>query len=167
MSPQTGTPRTGPGTLIAALAAGAHIGVNFGDAFLQAVATVPAVWTVIAVSVAVVGARPQVSLAAWLGVLLSFGLTLLGPTFKLPDTTLAISPFWHIPNATSPEPDWWGLLWITQVIALFLLVGFARFRRRRPRALTIFFRPQTFLHGARHHAGRAARVSLRLPVHGR
>lgn len=118
------------GLVIASLASTANIGVNFGDALLQAVATVPAVWTVVAVSVAVIGARPQVSVAAWLGVLASFVLTLLGPTFKLWDWILAISPFWHIPNVTQSGADWWGLLWISMATLFFLVVGFAGFRRR-------------------------------------
>ncbi len=118
------------GTLVAALASSADIGVTFGNALLQSVATIPAAWTVIAVSVAVVGARPVVTLAAWLGVLASFGLTLLGPTFKLPDWALGISPYWHIPNVTTTNPDWTGLGWITLVTLAFLAIGFAGFRRR-------------------------------------
>jgi len=118
------------GLVIAALASTADIGVEFGDAFAQAVATVPAVWTVVAVSVAVIGIRPQVSLAAWIGVLASFVLTLLGPTFKLWDWVLAISPFWHIPNVTDSSADRTGLGWISLVTLFFLVVGFAGFRRR-------------------------------------
>ncbi|EXJ51663.1 hypothetical protein AS96_08340 [Microbacterium sp. MRS-1] len=118
------------GLVIATLASNADIGVDFGDAILQAVATIPAVWTVIAVSVAVIGARPAVPLAAWVGVLASFVLTLLGPTFKLWDWVLAISPFWQIPNVTDSDADGWGLVWISLVTLFFLLVGFAGFRRR-------------------------------------
>lgn len=118
------------GTLIAALASSADMGVQFGDALLQAVATAPAVWTVVAISVAVVGARPIVVLAAWIGVLASFGLTLLGPTFKLPDWALGISPFWHIPNVTASNPDWTGLAWITLFTLIFSGIGFAGFRHR-------------------------------------
>jgi ABC-2 type transport system permease protein len=118
------------GTLIAALAAAADIGVAFGEVVGQAAATVPAVWTVVAVSVAVVGARPAVSLAAWLGVLASFVLTLLGPTFGLDDWILAISPFWHVPDVAVADPDWSGLGWIMLVAALLVAVGFAGFRRR-------------------------------------
>ncbi|MBT0994697.1 ABC transporter permease [Cellulomonas sp. DKR-3] len=118
------------GTLVATLAAGADIGVDFGDVVLQAVVTVPAVWTVVALSVAVVGARPAAGLAAWLGVLVSFVLTLLGPTFGLDDWVLGISPFWHVPHASGPDPDWTGLGWVTLFTAGFLLVGFAGFRRR-------------------------------------
>ncbi|WP_426595607.1 ABC transporter permease [Cellulomonas sp. McL0617] len=118
------------GTLIALLASGADLGVSFSDVFLQAVVTVPAMWTVVAVSVAVVGARPKVSIAAWLGVLASFVLTILGPTFGLDDWVLGISPFWHVPNASAANPDWSGLGWISLFTLGFLLVGFAGFRRR-------------------------------------
>ena len=118
------------GVLIATLASTADIGVNFGDAVLQTVATVPAVWTIIAVSVAVVGARPHISLAAWIGVLSSFVLTLLGPSFKLWDSVLAFSPFWHVPNVTNSDADVWGLLWISLVTVLLLFIGLIGFRRR-------------------------------------
>lgn len=118
------------GVFVAWLASTADLGVEFGDVLLQAVATVPAVWTVVAVSVAVVGARPAVSIAAWAGVLLSFGLTLLGPTFGLDDWVLGISPFWHVPNVTVTDVDLTGLGWITLVTAGFLAIGFAGFRRR-------------------------------------
>ncbi len=118
------------GTLIALLASGADIGISFGDALLQAVATVPAVWAVVAVSVAVVGARPHVALAAWVGVLVSFALTLLGPSFGLPDWALGISPFWHVPHTNAGNPDFTGILVVTAFTALFVLVGFFGFRRR-------------------------------------
>ncbi|GAA3773511.1 exporter of polyketide antibiotics [Microbacterium kribbense] len=118
------------GTLIATLAASADIGVGFGDVLLQALVTVPAVCTVVAVSVAVVGARPQITLAAWLGVLVSFALTLLGPTFKLWDWILAISPFWHVPHVTAAAPDLPGMLWVGLVALVLMAIGFARFRRR-------------------------------------
>ncbi len=118
------------GTLIAGIAASAHIGISFGHGLEQAAATVPAVWTVVAVSVAVVGARPRVTLVAWVGVLASFALTLLGPSFGLDAWVLAISPFWHVPNVSAGSPDWTGLGWITLVTALLLGVGFLGFRRR-------------------------------------
>lgn len=118
------------GLIVAAMASGADIGVSFGDALLQAVVTIPAVWTIVAVSVAVVGARPQVSPAAWLGVVAAFALTILGPTFQLWDEVLAISPFWHVPDVTDTSADWSGLGWISLVTALFLVIGLAGFRRR-------------------------------------
>ncbi|WP_062382872.1 ABC transporter permease [Demequina iriomotensis] len=118
------------GLVIAGFASSADIGVTYGQAFGQALATVPAVWTVIAVAVAVVGARPHVSIAAWAGVLLSFGLTLLGPTFGLDDWVLAISPFYHVPAIATSTVEWTGLAVVTLVGAAFVAIGFAGFRRR-------------------------------------
>ncbi|WP_158068971.1 hypothetical protein [Cellulosimicrobium sp. CUA-896] len=93
-------------------------------------ATVPAVWTVAAVSVAAVGARPAVSLVAWVGVLASFALTLLGPTFGLDDWVLGISPFWHVPDVAAPDVDLTGLGWVSLFTLGFVLLGLAGFRRR-------------------------------------
>lgn len=118
------------GSLVALLASRADLGLGFGDVLLQAIAIVPAVWAVVAVAVAVVGARPVVALAAWLGVLASFVLTLLGPTFGLDDWVLGISPFWHVPNVTSTAPSGAGLLGVTLVALFLLAVGFTGFRRR-------------------------------------
>ena len=73
---------------------------------------------------------PAFELAAWAGVLMSFMLTLLGPSFNLPDWALGISPFWHVPVVTQANPDWSGLLWVSLFPAGFLIVGFADFRRR-------------------------------------
>jgi len=118
------------GTIIAAIAAAGDIGVTFGEGLLQAVATVPAVWTATALAVAVVGARPAVRLVSWVGVVASFGLTILGPTFGLDEWALAISPFWHVPQVSEATVDWTGLGWISVVTLALLVVGAAGFRRR-------------------------------------
>ncbi|WP_238422216.1 ABC transporter permease [Gordonia sp. 'Campus'] len=118
------------GVVIGIFASTADIGVTFGNAFLQAVATIPAVWTVIALAVAVIGARPRVQPASWIGVLASFVLTLLGPSFKLPTWALGISPFFHVPDVSAASHSWWGLLWISLFTLAFLAIGFLGFRRR-------------------------------------
>ena len=118
------------GTLVAGLASTANIGVDFGNVLLQALSTIPAVWAVVAVCAAVIGARPQLSLAAWISLLASFVLTLLGPTFKLWDWILAISPFWHVSNVTASDAGWTGLAWISLATLFFHAVGVAGFRRR-------------------------------------
>jgi ABC-2 type transport system permease protein len=71
-----------------------------------------------------------VKLASWFGVLASFALTILGPTFGLDDWVLAISPFWHVPNVSAAAVDWSGLGWISLVTLGLLLVGTVGFRRR-------------------------------------
>lgn len=118
------------GTIIAWLASSADIGVQFSDVLVQAIATIPASWTVVGVSVAVIGARPAVALAAWVGVVISFALTILGPTFRLWDWILGISPFWHVPNVTGADVDWTGLAWISLFTVGFIVVGRQGFRNR-------------------------------------
>lgn len=118
------------GVVMGALAASADIGLNFGYPPLQALATIPAVWTVIALAVAVIGARPRVRIASWAGVLASFGLTLLGPSFKLPNWALGISPYYHVPHVATGTQNWWELVWISLFTLGFLVIGFAGFRRR-------------------------------------
>ena len=97
---------------------------------MQAVTTIPATWAVVALAAAVVGAKPKVPIAAWAGVVASFALTFLGPTFDLWDWILGISPFWHVPNVGAADVDWSGPLWVSLAVALLALVGFVGYRRR-------------------------------------
>ncbi|MGC9669791.1 ABC transporter permease [Planosporangium sp. 12N6] len=118
------------GTVIGVVAASAEPGIAVGDVVLQALATIPAVWTLVALALATVGANPRVRLAGWLGVVATFVLTLLGPLFKLWDWILGISPLWHVPNVTATNPDWSGLGWVSLVAVFLTIVAFAGFRRR-------------------------------------
>ena len=112
------------------VASSAEPGISAGDVILQAVATVPAVWTLIAFALAAVGANPRVRLLGWLGVVATFVLTLLGPLFRLWKWILAISPLWHVPNVTAAGRDWSGLGWVSLVAVVLTVVAFTGFRRR-------------------------------------
>jgi ABC-2 type transport system permease protein len=118
------------GFVVALFVVNGDSGVSFGDSFLQALVTVPAVWAVVGVSVLIVGARPQVSIAAWIGVVASFGLTLLGETFKLPDWALGISPFHHVPTIGSDGATWTGLVVVGIVALVLSAAGLTGYRRR-------------------------------------
>jgi ABC-2 type transport system permease protein len=118
------------GSVVGLFVVNGDSGVTFGETLLQALVTVPAIWAVIGVSAFVIGVRPQVSIAAWVGVVASFGLTLLGPTFKLPGWVLGISPFHHIPTIGADSATWTGLT-VVGVVALVLLgAGLVGYRRR-------------------------------------
>jgi ABC-2 type transport system permease protein len=117
-------------TVIATVAAAAGTGVAFGDVLAQGAVTIPAVWPLVAVSAAVVGARPALRMAGWLGVIAAFGLTILGPTFKLPNWALSISPLHHVPNITAPDLNWTGLIAVGAVFLALNVVAFVGFRRR-------------------------------------
>lgn len=127
------------GTALALVVAGLCLGVVAhaqddsvarGDVVAQAVATTPGVWLLVAIAVATVGAAPNRRLVAWLAVVATFGITLLGPTFRLPGWALDISPLRHAPVVIAVDPDWSGSIWVGAVTVLLLAVGFVGFRRR-------------------------------------
>lgn len=104
--------------------------LSIGDVVAQGLVTIPALWTLIALAVAVIGAAPRRRIVAWLGVVATFALTILGPTFRLPDWALGISPLRHVPTVTAASPAWGGLGWLALAILVFLGIGFVGFRRR-------------------------------------
>jgi len=118
------------GLIIGIIAHSAGIGVSFGDVFAQAVLTIVATWAVIGISVLVVGARPRLTIAGWAGVLLSFVLTVLGPSFKLPNWALAVSPFWHVPKVAAASQDWVGFIVVALVACVLIGAGTRAFTRR-------------------------------------
>lgn len=117
------------GTTLGLVASARDDAVVFADVLTQALVTIPAVWALVAVAIATVGALPRIRLAAWLAVVMTFGMTLLGPTFKLSDTWLGISVFHHVPDVAG-SPEWTGLLVVAAVAMLLTMVGFVGFRRR-------------------------------------
>lgn len=118
------------GTTLGLVASAKDDSIAFADVVQQALVTIPAVWLLIGLTVAVVGAAPGKRLIGWLGVVATFGLTILGPTFRLPDWALGISPLRHVPLVTASSPDWGGLAWVGGVFLLLLTIGFVGFRRR-------------------------------------
>ena len=118
------------GSVLGLVASQGGAPVGFADVLAQACATIPAVWTLTAVSVAVIGARPRVRLAGWLVIVATFGITLLGPTFKFPDWALGISPLHHVPTVIADSPNWWALGALVLVACCFVVIGFVGFRRR-------------------------------------
>ena len=118
------------GTLLGVTASALEASIQIGDVLRQALATVPATWTHVALALAIVGAKPARRFVAWMAVVASFALTILGPLFTLWDWILGISPFWHVPNVAAAQPDLSGLGWISLVTLGLTAVGFAGFQRR-------------------------------------
>lgn len=102
----------------------------FHEVFLQAVATIPAVWLLTGVAVATVGARPKIRAVGWLVIVGSFVLTLLGPTFNLPEWALDLSPLHHVPLVNATNPAWYELWFLTGITAVLVTVGFSGFSHR-------------------------------------
>ena len=103
--------------------------VAFGEALGQTACTVPAVWLLVGLATAVVGARPTLRPLRWAGIVAAFGITLLGPTFRFPDWAMSISPMGHVPNITADDAPWTGLLVVGGIA-----MAPARSRPRRFRA---------------------------------
>ena len=100
------------------------------DVLRQSAATIPAVWVLVGIALATVGAVPAARAAAWFAVVLSFALTILGPLFRLWDWILGVSPLWHVPDVTAAEIDWSGLGWLLLVTVALAVAGFVGYRRR-------------------------------------
>lgn len=117
-------------TIIGLFANSANVGVSFGDVFLQGVATLPAVWLLVTLPGAVLGLKPHLKMASWAGVLVSFMLTLLGPTFGLDDWVLSISPFRHVPVMAIESRTFGGIIVVTLIAVALFVAGIRGFRNR-------------------------------------
>lgn len=106
--------------------------VNTGlvNIFQQALVTIPAMLVLIGLAIACLGFNPKLRWVAWLGVGMSFGLTILGPILQLSDNILAISPFWHVPNANSPDLSITTTLVLLGISASLTAVGFIGYKKR-------------------------------------
>lgn len=96
----------------------------------QLALTLPALWVLVAVGVATVGAVPRLRLLAWVGVAATFALTVLGPTLDLPRRVLDLSPLAQVPQVLLGETGAAGLLVLVGSTVMLLAVGFAGYRRR-------------------------------------
>ncbi|MBN1172416.1 MAG: multidrug ABC transporter permease [Micromonosporaceae bacterium] len=118
------------GTIIGLIAHTGEPDLPVTDVIGQAAATIPAVWAIIALALAAVGANPRTRLAGWLAVIATFALTILGPLFRLWNWILGISPLWHVPNVTTTSPDFSGLTAVAGVTLALTAIAFAGFRHR-------------------------------------
>ena len=118
------------GVAIGFVSSASGVDVNVSDLAKQALVVISAVWVLIGLSLALVGANPRVRLASWLAIVATFALTILGPTFRLWDWVLGISPLYHVPNVTATIPDYGGLVVVAVIAVAFIAVGFTGFRRR-------------------------------------
>ncbi|MAT17285.1 MAG: multidrug ABC transporter permease [Leifsonia sp.] len=116
--------------VIGVVSAGLTEQLEAGEVLRQGLVTLPAMWVLVALAHAVVGAEPSRRIAGWMGTVAAFGLTILGPIFNLWDWILGISPFYHVPIVTSADADFTGWWIVVGVLALLTTVGFVGFRRR-------------------------------------
>jgi ABC-2 type transport system permease protein len=93
-------------------------------------ASLPAVWVVAGLAVALFGLVPRAASLAWAALAGCFFLGILGPVLQLPDWTMDLSPFTHVPEVPSADLKAWPLLQLTAVAVALIAVGLAAFRYR-------------------------------------
>jgi ABC-2 type transport system permease protein len=129
------------GSAAALLAAGLVAGLTYGVAASDiggkmsavvgaAAVQLPAVWLLIAVTVALFGLLPRFTPVAW-GVLVGFvAMYLLGSLSRFPQWLLGLGPFAHVPLAGGDDFAAAPLLWLLMIDAALIALGVAAFRRR-------------------------------------
>ena len=129
------------GTAFAMLLAGLMAGLTYGAAagdlvgklavvLGTAAVQLPAVWLLVAVTVAFSGLIPRFTPAAW-GVLIAFiAVYLLGSLSNSPQWLLDLEPFAHVPHVTPGGVDPTPLWWLLGLDAATIALGAIAFRHR-------------------------------------
>jgi ABC-2 type transport system permease protein len=122
----------------AGLAAGLAYGLRTGDVGTQvprllgaAVAQVPAAWLVAGIAVALFGLIPRLAVSAgWTALGVFALLTLVGPTLRLAQWVMDISPFTHAPKLPGGTFAATPLVWLTAVAVALTAAGLGGLRGR-------------------------------------
>lgn len=127
------------GTALALLVGGLFLGIvahaseptiDTWQVLHQALVTIPGASVLVGLALLAVGAVPSRRLVGWLGIVATFALTILGPTFNLWNWALAISPLYHLPNVGVADPDFVGVTVLLLITIVFTTVGFLGYCRR-------------------------------------
>jgi ABC-2 type transport system permease protein len=94
-------------------------------------AQVPAAWVMGGLTAALFGLVPRTAVAgAWTALGLVALITLLGPSIRLAQGALDISPFSHVPKLPGAPVTVAPLAWLAAVAVVLAVTGLAGFRRR-------------------------------------
>ncbi|WP_124054264.1 ABC transporter permease [Arcanobacterium ihumii] len=96
----------------------------------QALVTTSAVWVLNAIAVAAVAIWPRVRSLSWLSIVVAFAISILGPSFKLPNKVLGVSPFYHVTSLSTVAPQWEGTFVLLAIVMALTLLSFIGYRRR-------------------------------------
>ncbi|MFC5746380.1 ABC transporter permease [Actinomadura rugatobispora] len=123
--------------LVGGLATGLTHGIDEGDVGGQvpklvgaALAQLPAVWLIAAVTVAFFGLLPRFSSAGWGALAVAAVLMLFGGALQADQWLMDISPFTHIPKLPGADVTATPLLWLTAAVLALGAAGLTGFRRR-------------------------------------
>lgn len=119
------------GTLAFALVTAATTDVvSLSQVLVAGLLELPAVWVVVGLGVALLGAAPRFLAAAWVVVGVTFVLTMFGPILGLPDAVLNLSAFNNVPDYLTQGMNAVPIAILTALAAALVVAGFIGIRRR-------------------------------------
>lgn len=104
--------------------------VSSVDIMQQSILTIPAIFLLVSIAIFAIGVRPSLRFFAWLAIVASFTLTLLGPILRLDDKILSLSPLWHIPSASLDSISLHSVFIMLAIAVLLIFLGFVGFNKR-------------------------------------
>src|ERR1039457_1325630 len=91
----------------------------------------PAAWLMAGIAVAATGLAPRMAVpVSWIALGVIALLTLVGPTLRLPQWVMDISPFTHVPKLPGGSFTVSPLLWLAGIAVVLAVAGLAGLRRR-------------------------------------
>jgi ABC-2 type transport system permease protein len=129
------------GTAIAMMVAGLVAGLAYGAAagdvtgklatvLGTAAVQLPAVWLLVAVTVALFGLLPRFTPAAWAVLIAFIAVYMLGSLSNSPQWLLDLEPFTHIPHVGPGDLNATPLVWLLAIDVALITLGVMAFRRR-------------------------------------
>ncbi len=107
-----------------------HLGRELPRIVIGALAQLPAVWVLVALTVALFGLLPRVAAVSWGALAISLLVTMVGGALELNQRVLDISPFTHIPHLPGGVATATPFVTLAVVAVALGAAGLAGFRRR-------------------------------------
>jgi ABC-2 type transport system permease protein len=90
----------------------------------------PAVWLTVGLAVALFGLAPRATLLVWILIAYAGLIGMFADLLGLPDWTVDLSPFGHVPLLPAVGMRWTPIVLLTAIAAALIAVGLVGFRRR-------------------------------------
>lgn len=100
------------------------------DLIEQSLVSIPPILVHIGLAIFLMGFIPRWNFIAWLAVVASFGLIILGPILEVDEGILSLTPFWHIVSTSQPNYSMEPSLIMLLITMSLTMLGFWGFRRR-------------------------------------
>ncbi|WZY01277.1 ABC-2 transporter permease [Bacillus sp. FSL W7-1360] len=104
--------------------------MTVGSVIQAAAVYIPAMWIVIAVTIGVIGFRPQFSWLIWLYLGFSFFVIYLGDLLSVPEWIQSLSPFGHVPQVPIEDVSLISTLILSAICIVLITAGHIAYRKR-------------------------------------